>query len=110
MHTGLRRLGAFHLEMIEEELPVFFTLMEMMRGKDNRKNGHAARHLRLHQGVDNALRHEVVPVDAAIYDKGAGDDRGIFPAPRQHPRLQWYFERAGHIESFNFWRCGGEVG
>ena len=80
---------------------MFLTLMEMMWGGDNRKHGDVALHLCLHQFADNRLRDKVVMADAAIDNKGAGDDRGLAPGSAQHARLQRNFERTGHIEDFD---------
>ncbi len=67
---------AFHLEVIHEERTVIVVIVEGLRGQDGRENRNIGLELYPHERLDDGGSHEVVPVDAAVNDKGCGHDRG----------------------------------
>ena len=53
--AGFGRLSTLHLEMIEEEFPMYRAFVEVVRCQDGGENRHVRLHLRLHQGGNHRL-------------------------------------------------------
>ena len=74
--AGFRCFLTFVHEMVEEELLMLFARMEVVWGQTDREHRHFSFQLDLHQGADHGLGHEVVTIDAAVYDQCRTDDAG----------------------------------
>ena len=82
---------AFHGEMCAEQPQVLGVLVAVLRRQNRRQNQDFRLQLDLHQGGDDGVRHEFVPVDAAIDNEGGCDNCGIFAGLRQQRGVQRNF-------------------
>ena len=64
-------------EVLEEEAVMVRAVVVIVRRQHRRKHRHAGRQLHVHHAVEDGAGDEIMPVDAAIDDQGAAEDRGI---------------------------------
>lgn len=84
-------------EMLVEEGLMLLGRLEMMWGQGNRQNRNACFQTDLHQSADNRLRHEIMPVNAAINDQRCTYN-SIIPARLSQPLCkERHLERTRHI-------------
>lgn len=90
--------------MLPEEAGMVLRLVEMVRRQYNGEDRHAGIELHAHQAVHNGGGDEIVPVDAAVDDKAAGNDRSIAIAGYQLHGRQRDFVGAGDAEAIDLRR------
>ncbi len=76
-------------------------LVELLRRQDSGDHWNFDFQLHRHEGVDDRMRHELVPIDAAIDDEAAGHDRDITTAAGQKLGMQRDLEGARHFVEVN---------
>src|SRR6202012_5153737 len=54
-----------------------FVVVKMVRGEDHGEDRDVGLELHLHEPADHRFRHELVPVNAAVYHQRGADDRGL---------------------------------
>jgi hypothetical protein len=81
--AGVGHLGALLDEVRREEALMRLVFMEVARRQHGCEDRHVGVELHPHQSVDHRRGHELVPVDAAVDDQPAGDDRVIPAAARE---------------------------
>jgi hypothetical protein len=80
---------------------MFFVLVKSLRRQDDGDDRHFGVQLNAHQSVDDARRHEFVPIDAAVHDESRRDHGGVSSRPREQFYMQGNFKRAGHLEALD---------
>ncbi|CAI8777679.1 hypothetical protein EMIT0215P_170077 [Pseudomonas serboccidentalis] len=88
-------------EVLEEELLVLFTGVEVMRGQGHREHRHFCFQLHLHQAADHRLGDELVTVDAAVHDQSSRNDAGITTGLGQQLGVQGHFKGAADFEEID---------
>jgi hypothetical protein len=81
--------------MVVEELRVFFAGVKVMRRQYSGQDWRTCFQLHLHQAVDDSLRYELVPVDAAVDHEACGNNSCVAAALSEQLRMQRDFEGAG---------------
>src|SRR5213593_3307563 len=75
LHTGDCRLCALDPEMVMEKLLVrVVVFMETLRGENERYDGHFGLELHSHEGDEDGLGHELMPIDTTVDDEPSRDD------------------------------------
>jgi hypothetical protein len=87
--------------VLAKKRAVFVMFMKPLRRQYHGNHRHLCVELHPHQGVDDARRHEFVPIDAAIHDEAGGYDGAITPGLRQQLRMQWNFECPRHFKALD---------
>jgi hypothetical protein len=89
------RFNALHDEMLAEELRVFFARVEVMWCQYSGQDRCAGFQLHLHQAGDDSLRHEFMPVDAAVDHEACGNNSRIAATLSEQLRVQRDFKGTG---------------